>query len=162
MFALANRREHAAIILCGGEHLVTRFQIKTEQQCLQRFRGVTCDCNFFAIAAKQLRQPGANRLGLRLENLPHRVGGRVFLLPDVTHQRFGDQARTGRHAAVVEIDYAARDGKGILNRRPIVFVHRRLFRRQMRDAPGCRLNGSEQRSDSSGRKRGQAQAFARE
>ena len=59
---------------------------------------------------------------LRLEYLPHRVSGGVFLLPDVTNERFGDDARARRNAAVIEIHDAARDGERVLNSRPVVFI----------------------------------------
>ena len=133
LFALANRRQHAPVVLRRGEHFIAGLQIHPEQQRLEPFRCVARDGDLFAIAAEQFGQPGANRFRLRLENLPHRVSGRVLLLPDVTHQRFGHDARAGTDAAVVQIDDAARDGEGVLNRRPVVFIHRRLFRRQMRD-----------------------------
>ena len=69
---------------------------------------------------------------------------------------------TGRDAAVVEIDDAARDRERVLNHGPVVFIHRRLFRRQMRDALRRCLNFFQQRSDGRRRKRGQTEAFAGE
>src|SRR2546426_11447368 len=60
LFALPHSREHASVILCGRENLVSRFQIQTEQQSLQRLGSVARDSNLFRIASKQFRQPGAN------------------------------------------------------------------------------------------------------
>ena len=145
LLALPDRREHAAIVLSSSQDLVARFQIHTEQERFQRLRRVASDGDLFPITAKEFGQAGANRLGLRLENLPHRVRRGIFLLPDVTHQRFGDDARTGRDAAVVQIDHAARDREGLLNLKPEVFIHRGLFRREMRDRFGCRMNLGQQR-----------------
>ena len=160
--ALAQRGQHARIILGGGENFVAGFEVHAHQQNLERLGSVARDRDLFAIAAEQFRQAGANGFRLRLENLPHRVGGGVFLLPDVTDQRFGHDPRAGRNAAVVQVDDAARDGERVLNDGPVVFVHGRLFRRQMRDGFRRGFDVFQQRRDRCGRKRGQAEAFAGE
>src|SRR6266498_1385282 len=93
--ALPQSCQHASIILGGSKNLVTRLEIHSHQQNLERFRCIAGDGNLFTIAPKYFCETGPYRLRLRLEDLPHRVSGRVFLLPDVTHQRFSDNAGTG-------------------------------------------------------------------
>ena len=90
MFTLTQCCQHARIILRRRENLIARFEIHAHQKNFERFGCVSRDRDLFAIAAKHLRQSGANGFRLRLEDLPHRVSRRVFLLPDVTNERFGD------------------------------------------------------------------------
>ena len=146
-FTLAQRREHAWVILRSAENFVAGFEIHSHQENFQRLGGVAGDSDFFAVATEQFSESGANRLRLRLENLPHRVRSRIFLLPDVTDQRFRDQPRAGRHSAIVEIDDAARDSERVLNDGPVIFIHRRLFRRQMGNTFARSHNFAEQGSD---------------
>ena len=129
LLTLTQRGEHARVILSGGENFVAGFEIHAHEQSLERFRSVACDRDFFAVAAEQLGQARANGFRLRLENLPHRVSGRVFLFPDVTNQRLSHDPRTGRHAAVIQIDDAARDAERVLDGGPVIFVRRHFFRR---------------------------------
>ena len=70
---------------------------------------------------------------LRLEDLPHRVGGGVFLFPDVTDERLGHDPRAGRNAAVIQVDDPARNAERVLDGRPVIFVGGRFFGREMRD-----------------------------
>src|SRR5688572_11087991 len=147
-FALAQRGQHARVVLSGAEDFIARFEIHAHEQDLERLRSVASDGDLFAVAAKDLGQAGANCFRLRLEYLPHRVGGCVFLLPDVTDERFGDDAWTRRDAAVVQVDYAACNGEGVLNDRPVVFIHRDLFGREVRDASAGRFELFKQHADS--------------
>ena len=82
---LTQRGEHARVILSGGKNFVAGFEVHAHEQSLERFRSVARDRDFFAIAAEQLGQARANGFRLRLEDLPHRVSGGVFLFPDVTN-----------------------------------------------------------------------------
>ena len=133
LLTLTQRGEHARVILSGGENFVAGFEVHAHEQSLERFRSVARDRDFFTVAAEQLGQAGANGFRLRLEDLPHRVSGRVFLFPDVTNQRLSHDARTGRHAAVIQIDDAARDAERVLNGGPVIFVSCRFFRRETRN-----------------------------
>ena len=54
--------------------------------------------------------------------------------------RFRHQSWAGRDTTVVQIDNAAGDGERVLNRSPVVFVHCRLFGRQMRHTLRRRLD----------------------
>ncbi len=95
LFALAESRQHARVVLSSSENFVTGFEIHAHQQNLERLRRVARDRNLFAVATKHFGEAGADRFRLRLEYLPHRVGRRVFLLPDVTDQSFGNDSRAG-------------------------------------------------------------------
>src|ERR1043165_3864181 len=132
LFALANRRQHSAVVLRRRQAFTAALKIHSEQQRLEPFRSAARNGYLFTVAAEQLGEPGTNRFRLRLAKLPHLVRRALFLLPDVTYQRFGHDARAGTDTAVVQVDDAARHGESILDRRPVVFIHRRLFRRQMR------------------------------
>src|SRR5262249_42086832 len=105
--ALTQRREHARVILRGRENFIAGFEIHAHEQNLERLRSVASDRDFFAVAAEQFGQAGANGFRLRLEDLPHRVSGGVFLFPDVTDERFGHDPRTGRNPTVVQVNDAA-------------------------------------------------------
>ncbi len=131
--ALTQRSEHARVILGGGEDFVAGLEVHAHEQNLERLGRVTRDRDFFAVAAEEFGQAGANGFRLRLEDLPHRIGGGVFLFPDVTHERLGHDARAGRNAAVVQVDDATRDAEGILDGGPMVLVHGRFLGREMRD-----------------------------
>ena len=74
-FALTQRGEHARVILSGGENFVAGFEVHPIEKNLERLGSVAGDRDFFAIAAEQFGQAGANGFRLRLEDLPHRVGG---------------------------------------------------------------------------------------
>ncbi len=126
--------EHARVILGSGENFVVRLEVHAHEQNLERLGSVARNRDLFAVAPEQFGQAGANGFRLRLEDLPHRVGGGVFLFPDVTHQCFGHDPRAGRNAAVVQVDDPAGDAEGFLDGGPVVFVQGRFFRREMRDA----------------------------
>src|SRR5204863_10091936 len=100
--SLTEGREHARVILRGGENFIAGFEIPSHEQGLERLRSVARDRDFFAIAAEQLGQARGNGLTLRLEDLPHRVSSGVFLFPNVTNQRLSHNQRAGRNAAVVQ------------------------------------------------------------
>ena len=118
------------------------------------------------IAISSRSQPNSSARPVRivsrlwLEDLPHGVSGGVFLFPDVTDERFGHDPRAGRNAAIVQIDDATRDAERVLNDGPVVFIHGRLFRRQVRHGLRRRFDVSQQRGDRRRRKRGQAEALA--
>ena len=147
-FTLSQRGQHARVVLRRGEYLVARFEIHSHEQDLKRLRSITRDRDLFAIAAEHLGEARANRFRLWLEYLPHRVRGRVFLLPDVTDERFGDDARARRHTAIVEIHNPACDGERILNDGPVVFIHRRLLGRERGHAARCGFDFLHKRADS--------------
>ena len=132
--------EHARVILSGGENFVARLEVHAHEQSLERLGRVAGDRDFFPIATEHFGQAGANGLALRLEDLPHGVGSGVFLFPDVTHERFGDDARAGRHAAVIQVDDPARDAERFLDGSPVIFVGGRFFRVEMRDGVGRGLD----------------------
>ena len=132
------------------------------EQSLERLRSVARDRDLFAIAAEQFGQAGANGFRLRLEDLPHRVSGGVFLFPDVTDQRLGHDPRTGRNAAIVQVDDAARNAERVLNGGPVIFVRGRFFRGEMRDVLRRCFDIFQQRRDRCRRKRSQTEAFAGE
>src|SRR5258708_9608195 len=115
LLALSNRRQHTAIVLSGGENLVAGFQVHSEEQSFQRLGSVARDGNLFAITAEQFRQSGANSFRLRLENLPPRVSGPFFLLPDVTHHRVGVESPPRWDAALFSSSEPAPVGKRVLN-----------------------------------------------
>src|SRR5207248_8808058 len=159
---LTKRGKHARIILGGGENFITRLKVHAHQKNLELLGSITRDCDLFAIAAEQFRQTSANRFRLWLEDLPHGVGGGVFLFPGVTHQRVSHDTWAGRNAAVVQVDNATRYGESVLNDGPILFYHGGLLRCQIRHALGRGCDGFQQRRDRGRRKRGQTEAFARE
>src|SRR5262249_45639215 len=97
-----------------------------------------------------------------LEDLPHGVSRGVFLFPDVTDERLGHDSRTGRHAAVVQIDDSARDAERVLDSRPVIFASSSFFWREMRNGFRRCLNISQQRSDRCRRKRSKTEALAGE
>src|SRR6185436_16426540 len=101
-----------------------------EQQSLETLRSIACDRDLFTIAAEQLCQACPDGFRLWLENLPHRLRGRVFLLPDVANQRLSDNARAWANTAVVQIDNAAGDAERILDSRPVIFIGGCLLRRE--------------------------------
>ena len=79
---------------------------------------------------------GANGFRLRLEDLPHRVSGGVFLFPDITDKRLGHDPRAWRNAAVIQVDDAAGYAERVLDGGPVIFVRRRFLRREMRNILG--------------------------
>ena len=133
-FPLTQCGEHPRVVLGRGENFVAGFEVHAHQQNLKRLRRVARDRDLFAIAAEQLGQAGANGFRLRLEDLPHRVSGGVFLFPDVTNERLGHDPRAGRDAAIVQVDNAACDTERVLDNGPVVFIRGRFFRREMRDS----------------------------
>src|SRR5205823_8625812 len=92
-FPLTQGSEHARVVLGGGENFVTWFEVHAHEQNLERLRSVARDRDFFAIAAEQFGETGANGFRLRLEDLPHRVSRGVFLFPEVTDERLGHDPR---------------------------------------------------------------------
>src|SRR5262249_5407040 len=94
LFPLAQRRQHAWIVLSRCENLIPGFEIHSHQKNLKRFRSVSSYGNLLAVAAKHFCESGSDRLRLRLKNLPHRVGCRIFLLPDIANECLGDDSRT--------------------------------------------------------------------
>ena len=132
--ALPQSGEHARVILRGRENFIAGFEIHAHEQNLERLRSVASDRDFFAVAAEQFGQAGANGFRLRLEDLPHRVSGGVFLFPDVTDERLGYDPRTWRNTAIIQVDDAARNAERVLDCRPVIFVSGRFFRREIGDA----------------------------
>src|ERR1041385_3859269 len=103
LLALTQRGQHAWIILRSSENFVAGLEVHAIQENLERLGSIARDRDLFAVAAEHFRQTRADRFALWLENLPHRVSGGVFLFPDVTNERLGHNARTGRNAAIVQI-----------------------------------------------------------
>ena len=133
LFALTQGREHARVILSGGENFVARFEVHAVEQNLERLGRVARDRDLFPVAPEQFGQAAADSFRLRLEDFPHRVSGAVFLFPNVTNERFGHDLRAGRDAAVVQVNDPARDAERVLNRGPIIFIRSGFLRRKMRD-----------------------------
>src|SRR6185503_8569782 len=144
--ALSQGGQHARVILRRREYLVARFEVHSHQDDLERLGCVARNRDLFAVAIKHLSQTGTNSFRLRLEQLPHRVSGRIFLLPDITNERFGDDAWARRDTAIVEIHNTTRDRERILNDGPVIFIHRDLLRRQVRNTSRRRFDFFEKRS----------------
>ncbi len=159
-FTLTQRGQHSRIVLRRRENFIAGLEIHSHQANLERLRCIARDRDLFAVATKYLRQASANSFRLRLENLPHRVGSRVFLLPDVTNESFRDDARARRHTAVIQIHDAACDGERILDHWPVIFVHRSLFWCEVSYTSSCSFDFFSERSDRWNRKRGESKTFS--
>src|SRR5437763_421997 len=95
-----------------GAAVIATVTLVSKMTQLEGMRAVHISLHlFFAIAAEQFRQTGANCFRLWLENLPHGIGSGVFLFPSVTDERLGHDPRAGRNAAIVQVDDATRDGE---------------------------------------------------
>ena len=73
---LAERVEHARVILVGREHLVAGLKVQAELADLQALRGVACKGDLVGGDVPVTRQLLADTLAARLEDLPQRDGGR--------------------------------------------------------------------------------------
>ena len=120
--ALPDRRDHARIILRGRQDLIAGLQVEAEETVLQCLRCIAHDRDLFGVAAEDPGESGTHVLTLRLEQLPHRVRGDVLLLPGVPDERFRDDARRRRDAAVVQVDDAARAAERALDLEPEILI----------------------------------------
>ena len=126
---LAEGVEHAWVVLSGGEDLVVGLKVEPELDGLQPLGGVAGEGDLLAVAAEGRRQPGPHRLPLRLQDLPHGVGGGLVGEVEVALHRLLDEERRRAHPAVVEVDQAAVDGEGLPDLEPEVLVRAdRLWR----------------------------------
>src|SRR5215207_10383699 len=64
--ALPQSGEHARVVLRRRQNLVAGLEVETEEQGFERVRSVARDGDLFAVTAEQLREAGADGLGLRL------------------------------------------------------------------------------------------------
>ena len=76
--ALVPRREHAAVVLQRGQHLVPRLEIDPELAVLQGLAGVPGDGHLFGITPEVVGQAPPNPFDLGLENPPHGVDRRLI------------------------------------------------------------------------------------
>ncbi len=120
--ALLEGREHARVILRGGEHLVAALQVVAELADLKALRGVAGEGQLLRINAPLAGEALAHGLALRLEHAPHRVDGRLVRVVEVPLHRLLDPAGRRAHAAVVQVDQAAVDGERPRDLEPEVLV----------------------------------------
>ncbi len=127
--SLAEGRDHAPVVLGRGEHFVSPLEVEPVLQDLQALGGVARQRDLLGIHIPLAGQAGAHSLPLGLEDLPHRVGGRLVGVVEVALHRLLHPARRRAYAPVVQVDQAAVDREGPGNAGPEVFVARNLARR---------------------------------
>ena len=126
--ALVPGREHAAVILVGGHHLVAGLEVDAELRGLQRFTRVARDRKLFGVASRLGGEPAAHRLDARLEHLRHEGEGGLVGQVEISLEGFVHHPWARRAEAVVQVDEGAIERESLLDLAPVAFIGGDLVR----------------------------------
>src|SRR5690606_26362861 len=91
------------------------------------------DGHLLGVAAERVREPAADALDVRLEDLPHVVDGGLIRDVEIALERLVHDAGARADAAVVQVDDGAIEGERLLDLAPVVLVVREILGRRPLD-----------------------------
>jgi hypothetical protein len=130
-------REHAAVVLLGGQHLVAGLEVDAVLRDLEGFARIPRERELLLVAAELGREPPARRL-LVLFELAAMVHRRLVAEIEVALQRVVNDGGAGTAVAVVQIDQRAIEREGGLDVAPVELVLRDVLGRSAGDLRGRR------------------------
>ena len=120
--ALSEGREHAGVVLIGGEDFVAGFEVEAELGDFEGFAGITSDGDLFGVDTGSFGDHAAGGFDFGFEFPDHGVIRAHVGVVEVAAHGFLDAARGGAGVAVVEVDDGAVSGEFVADAGPEVFV----------------------------------------
>ena len=133
--ALIPRRQHAAVVLLGGDDLIAGLEVDAVLRDLQRLAGVARDRHLVGIAAELIGQAAADDFDVPLDQpaVIDRCLIRIIEIPLVGLVHHG---RARAAVAVVEIDQRSIERERVLDVAPVAFVGGHVIRRAVAEGAG--------------------------
>jgi hypothetical protein len=149
--ALIPRRQHAAVVLLGGQHLVAGLEVEAVLRDLQRLARIAGDRHLFRIAAELGGEAPPHHLDVPLDQAAV-VDRRLVRVIEVALVGLVHHGRARAAVAVVQVDQRPIERERVLDVAPIAFVGSHIVGRAV--AERARRLGDERDGVGAGNQRG--------